>query len=132
MKVRETRHDRIHVLHLEGEIDLHQAGSLRKVLQVTVDGHCPALFLDLSAVPYIDSTGIAVLIEYLRDATAFGGQFCITGVSDHVRGIFDIVQLHKAIPIFASVDEAKVALRNDSTLGAPAQPLFGERNAARS
>jgi anti-anti-sigma factor len=79
MKFRESRHQHCHVFHLSGDIDMHRAPALRALFAVKVEQRCPALVLDFSAVDFVDSTGIAVLIEYLRDATAFGGLFCIGG-----------------------------------------------------
>jgi anti-sigma B factor antagonist len=122
MKVRESQHDQIHVFDLDGEVDLQNARALRSLFQSKADRHCPVLFLDLSAVSFIDSTGIAALIEYLGNATEFGGKFCIAGMSDHVRNIFQIVQLHKAISMFNNLDEAKAALRSDA-VPTPVQPL---------
>ena len=112
MKLRESRHDRIHVFHLTGAIELHNAAALRSRLQMKAARRCPALILDLSGVPYIDSTGLALLIEYLRDAEAFGGYFVLAGLTSSVRQIFDVVQLDKALPICRDVDEAKAKLRN--------------------
>jgi anti-anti-sigma regulatory factor len=81
-------------------------------LQMKAARRCPALILDLSGVSYIDSTGLALIIEYLRDAEAFGGYFVLAGLTDPVRHIFDIVQLNKAVPIFRDLDEAKAKLLN--------------------
>jgi anti-sigma B factor antagonist len=123
MRLRESRHDRIHVFHLTGAIELHNAAALRSHLQMKVARRCPALILDLSGVSYIDSTGLALLIEYLRDAEAFGGHFLLVGLTDPVRHIFDIVQLHKALPIFRDLDEAKAKLRK-GVLSRTQHPLF--------
>ena len=122
MKLRESQYD-IHVLHLEGEIDLHYAPALRTVFEAHVKRRCPALVADLGAVSFIDSTGIAVFIEDLRDAAAFQGQFCIAGLTQPVRYIFEVVQLHKAIPIFNSANDAIGALRS-GTIAKPVEPLF--------
>ena len=127
MKLRESRHGHIHVLHFEGEIDLRCAPAMRSLFQAKAASRCPFLLLDLARVEYIDSTGLAVLLEYLRDATLFQGDFGIAGVSDNVRTIFNVVQLHKVIPLFRNLEEAKRAWRNDCVLKGVHNRLFGER-----
>ncbi|MBV9618568.1 MAG: STAS domain-containing protein [Verrucomicrobia bacterium] len=124
MKLREGRHGHIHVLHLTGELDMHRAPDLRSVFRAKAESACPALIVELSGVDFIDSTGIAVLIEYLRDSAAFGGQFCVAGLTGTLSNSFDIVGLDKAIPIFDTVEEAVDALR-DGYPNVP-EPLFGD------
>lgn len=130
MRLRESQHDSICILHLEGEIDLHYAPVIRAVFQAKAARRCPYLIADFSAVTFIDSTGIAVLIEYLRDATSFGGQFCIAGLTEHVRDVFTIVRLDKAIPLFDTAEDATVAF-SSGRVPACAEPLF-RRPAAES
>ena len=131
MKLRESRHGRTTVFHLEGEIDTHYAPALRSLLEAKKNARCTALVLDLSAVRFIDSTGIAVVIEYLRDCAAFDGQFCIAGATSAVRHVLDVVQLEKALPIFESVEEAITATR-DGCVPVPDEPLFGSLHHERS
>jgi anti-sigma B factor antagonist len=123
MKLHQSRQQHIDIFHLEDEIDLHYAPSLRAVFQAKVSQRCPALVVDLSGVRFIDSTGIAVLLEYLRDASGFGGKFCLAAPTDHVRHVFEIVRLHEAVPVFESTADAIAAVSNDD-LPAPTQPLF--------
>ncbi|MDQ6624557.1 MAG: STAS domain-containing protein [Verrucomicrobiota bacterium] len=80
--------------------------------------------VDLEGVSFIDSAGIAVLIEYQRDAAAFDGKFCLARPTEHVRVVFDIVQLRKAITICVTIPNAVEVLRN-RRLGELAQPIVG-------
>ena len=123
MKFRECRYDNVCLFHLEGEIDLHYAPPLRSLFEAKAKAHCRALVVDLSDVSFIDSTGIAVLIEYLRDAAGFDGGFCVAAPTEHVRTVFDIVQLGRALPIFDTVEAAITAMRSGS-MPQPAEPLF--------
>jgi anti-sigma B factor antagonist len=123
MKLHESRDRNAAIFHLEDEIDLHYAATLRALFQAKADRRCPALVVDLSGVPFIDSTGIAVFLEYLRDATEFGGRFCLAAPTDHLRRVFEITRLNDALPIFENVAEAVAAVANN-TLPSPARPLF--------
>jgi anti-sigma B factor antagonist len=123
MKLHESRDRNVAIFHLEDEIDLHYAPALRALFQAKANQRCPALVVDLSGVQFIDSTGIAVLLEYLRDASEFGGKFCVAAPTDHVRHVFEIIRLHEVLPIFASTPAA-VAAMADGRLPVPIQPLF--------
>ncbi len=126
MRLRECRYDGICVFQLEGEIDLHYAPALRSLFEAKARARCRALVVDLSEVSFIDSTGISVLLEYLRDATDFDGRFCLAAPTEHVRTVFEIVQLWRALPTFDNVDSAIAALRSGSMVE-PAEPLFHRR-----
>lgn len=103
---------------------MQHAPTLRALFVGKAERRCPALIVDLSGVQFIDSTGIAVLLEYLRDASTFDGQFGIGGLTDHVGAMFDILRLDQAMPIFNDLIEAKSALSNGSVPRAP-KPLLG-------
>lgn len=124
MRLREARHGQIHLFHLQGEVDLHYVPALRSMFSAKSDRHCPALVVDFSEVTYIDSNGIAVLLEYLRDAKEYEGVFCITGLTEQVRHIFDVVRLDQVMPIFATVPEAVAALSDGHVPPCP-EVLFG-------
>jgi anti-sigma B factor antagonist len=124
MKLHESQDGDVAVFHLEDEIDLHYAPALRALFQAKANQRCPALVVDLSGVPFIDSTGIAALLEYLRDASDFGGRFCLAAPTEHVRHVFEIVRLQEALPIFDSTAAAVTALAHDA-MPFPVQRLFG-------
>ena len=67
----------------------------------------PVLVLDFQQVSYVDSSGLATLIEYVRLAQDFGGKFGLISVSDRVKTIFDLVRLTEFFPIYPSLVEAR-------------------------
>jgi anti-sigma B factor antagonist len=114
MRLQEYTESGVDVFQLEGEIDMHFAPVLRQLLLGKRAAHCDALLLDLTAVEFIDSTGLAVILEYVRDTKQNDGRFCIGGVSDNLQSIFEIVRLDRAIPIYANVTTAKQAFFSGS------------------
>ncbi len=128
MRLKETVDNGINALLLEGEIDLHYAPVLRALLQGKVAARCPALLVDLQRVSFIDSSGLAAMIEYFRDAGEYGGVLCLTGMNPSLKTIFEIVRLDKVIPIFESTEEAKRALA-EGRVKPPGDALF-DRSAA--
>jgi anti-sigma B factor antagonist len=102
--------DGLHVIELTGEVDLHRASELRFMLGEHAAAKRPALVVDVSGVEYMDSAGIATLIEYVQRSTAFGGRFALAGARQRLRAIFDLVRLGEIFPIRPTVAEAKSAL----------------------
>ena len=110
MQIRSIDHAGLPVLVLEGEVDLYQSPELRAVLQEHVNVKTPALALDLAGVPYIDSSGLATIVEYVRSAQSFDGRIVLMGLSVRVKTIFDLVRLGEILPIVETRDDARAAL----------------------
>lgn len=110
MQTRESHDHGLDVLAIEGEIDLACSPELRTLLHAYAKKKSRALLLDFSGVKYVDSSGLATLVEYVRLAQPFGGKFGLIAVSDRVRTIFDLVRLTEFLPIFPSLTEARTAL----------------------
>ena len=111
MRLKESSHDGVDVFALSGHVDLHYAPALRSLFKAKVESRCPVLVVDFTDVDFIDSTGLATLVEYRRDAGAYRGIICLTGLNPAVKSIFDIVQFGQVLPIFPTVDDAVAALK---------------------
>ncbi len=110
MQIEKTGSGNTITLRLSGEIDLHASPTLRSELQDCVRSKSPNLLLDFSNVDYIDSSGLATLIEYVRESGSFGGKIALFGLQKKVRTIFDLVRLNELFVISETAAEAAVAL----------------------
>lgn len=95
------------VLPLEGEIDLHVAPQIGAQLKAIIQKKPGKVVVDLAQVTYIDSSGLAVLIEAMQNVGRYGGSFALAGLQDGVRPIFEIARLDQVFRIFP---DAKAAL----------------------
>src|SRR3954469_24489661 len=94
----------------EGAIDLHVSPELRASLRAIIDDEKPKrLVVDLSQVPYIDSSGIAVLIGAMQSLEHEGGIFLLAGAQDGVRTIFESAKLDQYFRLFPDVEAAVAA-----------------------
>ena len=98
------------IFKISGEIDLHASPVLRAELQACVKEKTPVLLLDFSAVDYIDSSGLATLIEYVRESSAHGGKLALFALQKKVRTIFDLVRLNELFVISDTAEDALAAL----------------------
>ncbi len=101
--------ERPNVLPLEGEIDLHVSPRIAASLNQMIVTKPKQLVVDLSQVSYIDSSGLAVLIEGMQNVAAYGGKFALAGLQDGVRPIFEIARLDQVFEIYPTVDAAFAA-----------------------
>jgi anti-sigma B factor antagonist len=101
--------ERPNVLPLEGEIDLHVSPRIAASLNTMLSAKPKTFVVDLSKVTYIDSSGLAVLIEGMQKVAAYGGKFSLAGLQDGVKPIFEIARLDQVFEIFPDVDAALAA-----------------------
>jgi anti-sigma B factor antagonist len=104
-----TQLDSSNVLSLKGEIDLHVSPRVSASLQAIVATKPKKLVVDLTEVSYIDSSGLAVLIEGMQNVAAYGGKFALSGIQDGVRPIFEIARLDQVFRIFPTPTAAFAA-----------------------
>lgn len=98
--------NRSNVVPLKGEIDLHIAPSVTAALNEMIDKKPQRLVVDLSAVSYIDSAGLAALIQAMQKVEGYGGKFVLAGLRETVRSIFEISRLDQVFQIFPDADAA--------------------------
>src|SRR5213075_3397211 len=97
------------VVPLKGEIDLHVSPTVTAALTEMIDKKPERLVVDLSAVTYIDSAGLAALIQAMQKVEGYGGKFRLAGLQETVRSIFEISRLDQVFQIFPDVDGALAA-----------------------
>jgi anti-sigma B factor antagonist len=114
--------DRTTVLAVEGEIHVSTAPEFSAMLSTTVDGGRTSLVLDLTGVMFIDSTGLSVLLNALRQVTHAGGQMAVVCSNPTVLRLFEITRLDTTFDIHAELAPALAAVQaaaGGSDAGAP-------------
>lgn len=112
MQWSESQNGDVTVLRLEGEIDVRTSPGLRTFLQEKSAAQCPFLIVDLSAVNYLDSSGLATLVEYWRDCQDFGGKLGVAGVNERLQTIFEVSRMEEILSIHPAVEDAIAALKS--------------------
>ena len=85
------------VIDVQGEVDMSTSPELRKVLVGLVEKKTPRILVNLGEVEYIDSSGLATIVECLQGVTRYGGRLRLFGISD---GIIDVFRLARLDAIF--------------------------------
>ena len=86
------------VVKLGGEVDLSWSQQARKAVLEAL-GQSQKVAVDLSKVSYIDSSGIAALVEGFQNARGKGQEFVLVQVSDAVLAVLRLARLDKVFAI---------------------------------
>lgn len=98
------------VVSLEGDVDLQNSPAVRKILLAAVDRRRPVV-VDLSAVAYIDSSGIAALVEALQRSRTNGIELVLASVSGAALRVLQLARLDTVFRLFPTLDDALAAVR---------------------
>lgn len=101
--------ERASVLRIKGDLDLSASAALCACLQDEVSLNGPPIVVDLSAVPFVDSTCLGVLIAALREAKETRGTLRLAAARPRVLRALEIAALDEIFPLFQSVEEAAAA-----------------------
>lgn len=90
------------VISLSGEVDLSWSQQVRRAILDALR-HNDTVGVDLSQVSYIDSSGIAALVEGFQQSRLSGSRFALVAISDAVRAVLELARLDRVFPIVADV-----------------------------
>lgn len=99
MEISHTVKDDLLIIAMKGEMDHHNLLDIKQRVDPLIITHRPkVLVMDLTAVPFCDSSGIAAVIGRFKLCRSLGGQLVLHGLSPQVRkvlalgGVFNIVR----------------------------------------
>ena len=93
------------VVSFRGDLDLESSPEARRILLECV-GRGRSLLVDLSGVPYLDSSGVASLVEAYQISRTRGTSFGLASVSPRALRVLELARLDKVFAIHPSVDAA--------------------------
>ena len=103
MDVKSFEKEGVLVFQVNGEINISTSPELKKQFEKQP---LKKVVVDLEKVNYIDSSGLATLVEILKKTKSQGGSLGLSGLSDKVKSLFEITKLDKLFVILRTQDEA--------------------------
>lgn len=94
------------VVRPEGDVDMSRSPDLRQALRSALDQRPSLCVVDLSDVTYMDSSGLATLVEAMRTAKSAKSDLVLAAMTPKVKAIFEMARLDQFFTIVESVDEA--------------------------
>ncbi len=92
------------VVSFKGDVDLEHSPKAREVLLGCVAGG-QDVFVDLSAVSYIDSSGVASLVEAFQASKKKGTRFALVAVNPAALRVLELARLDKVFTIYETLPE---------------------------
>jgi len=96
---------------VQGTVNIHTSPRLRDVLKPLFIDKNKEIHVQLSGVPFMDSSGIATLVEGLQWARHSGGSFVLYDLQDTVRDVFSLAKLDSIFDIAESQVEGNLEER---------------------
>jgi anti-sigma B factor antagonist len=106
MQIKFEEKDGVKVCVAEGDIDINTSPQVKKMFEKVIKDKSDKVLINLQKVVYIDSSGLATLVEILKNVKSYGGKIKLTNLSNKVRSLFEITKLEKLFDIADSQDEA--------------------------
>jgi anti-sigma B factor antagonist len=92
------------IVPLEGRFDAKAASEVRQLLQQVLDFGYHNLLIDMSAVTFMDSSGLGVLISALRKCRAAGGNLSLCCVPESVSLVLSLTSMEKVLTCFDDLE----------------------------
>jgi anti-sigma B factor antagonist len=111
VEVQVRNHENAAIIQVRGQVDLYTSPRFRDAILETASAHPAAVVVDLSGVEYMDSSGIATLVEGLQLSRGYGGAFRLAGMTEAVRQVFKFAKLEKVFDIYPDANAAVTGRR---------------------
>jgi len=106
MTVQVRKLNKVSILDCSGDVDLYSSPRLREALMAEIMADGPSVLVNMSGVAYIDSSGIATLVEGLQQSRQTKTHFGLFGLRPNARSVLELARLHKVFAIFEGEAEA--------------------------
>jgi len=105
-KIKSEEKENIGVIIVEGEVDMFTSPSLRDKLLPLFEKNIKGIIVDLTGVSFMDSSGIATLVEGLQWSRKDGKKFILAGLGTNVMNALSLTKLDNVFSIKAVAAEA--------------------------
>ena len=110
MEYKTTNEGNCIIITLTGEIDLQTSPKAREQILKTLKNNQHVL-VEMAEVEYIDSSGIASLVEGFQDAKSRKLNFGLVNISAATQQVLTLARLDKIFPIFDSVSDGLAIIK---------------------
>jgi anti-sigma B factor antagonist len=105
ISIRQSGHATI--VDINGDVTLYNSPEIRKVLMDALNKKgTERVVVNMSGVNYIDSAGVASLVEGLKLARSLKNAFALYGLNKHPREVLELTRLIKVFEIYETENEA--------------------------
>lgn len=105
-KIKSEEKENIGIIIVEGEVDMLTSPDLRDKLVPFFEKGVKGIIVNLSGVSFMDSSGIATLVEGLQWSRKDGKKFILAGLGTNVMNALSLTKLDNVFTIQTNADDA--------------------------
>jgi len=96
------------ILKFDGEVIFDNSNQLKEEAKKRLKKkeEVESLIIDLSHVPYLDSSGVGVILSLFKFMRNRNGSLSIAEANEKINRVFDVTKMTEIIPVYASLEEA--------------------------
>ena len=107
MQIFTRRDDKTTIFDLSGDFDFVNSPVVRQsVLREIQEGRSARVVVNLSRVRYIDSSGVASLVEGLKASRDLGSRFILIGLTTSARQVLELTRVLKFFEVYEGEAQA--------------------------
>ena len=106
MAVKTENKNGLTICRVDGEIDINSSPEIKKTFDKLISKKESKIVINFSKVTYVDSSGLATLVEILKNMRTYGGKMRLTNLSPKIKSLFEITKLEKLFEILSDEEDA--------------------------
>ena len=106
MQIQERKENDVVVLAVDGDIDLNSSPEMRKKFEELIVNNSVKIVVNFQNVNYIDSSGLATVIEMLQRLKKTQGELRLSNMSEKIKNLLEITKIDKLFKMYSSEAEA--------------------------
>jgi len=106
MEIRTESRDGVVMLRPDGDLTLAHQDEIKQAFGGLASDTAAKVAIDMSAVGFVDSGGLGMLLWAKKQLHTTGGELRLFGLTERVREVFDITRLEKALDVFTTEADA--------------------------
>ena len=110
MEIRHRLENDILIVTIAGRLDAASAPIAEETIKKTLAENTSRLLFDLSALEYLSSGGLRVILGAAKEIRRREGKVALAGLTQYVSEIFDVSGFTSMIPIKDTVEEGLIDL----------------------
>ena len=103
------------VVRVAGELDMDSRAELEDCLQEVVDAGARQVVLDYTDVTFMDSSGLGLLVVWVKTLHARGGRLCLAAVQPPVQSLLALSAVDRVIDVYDTVAAAEADMPPDAS-----------------
>lgn len=109
MEIMDHLEDDVQILQLTGRLDAYSSPDVREWIASRTQGPPAQIVVNLRGVSFVDSTGLATLVQGMKRSREHGGDLLLCHLQQPVRLIFELTRLDRAFEVLPAEEDAVAA-----------------------